>query len=176
MIYQLQFRKNMNVEGNPPPLQEPKPPIWLEMDDVPVGSLFVLVVAIFISGFYSNLNYLFVISGIVAYCACLLCFVLFLQANKRKSDEQDAISGHVEEEKFGKGTFVMGVFTILFGSVPTALGVLMAYPSILMTDKVLDSSGLEIAGATFGGLIVASIGLGLVLIGIVCIWEYINQK
>ena len=166
----------MNAEGNPPPLQEPKPPIWLEIDDIPVGSFFLLVVAIFISGISSNLNYLFVISGIVAYCACLLCAVLFLQANKRKADAEDAISGHVEEEKFGKGTFVMGVVTILFGSVPTVLGVLMAYPSILMNDKMLNSSGLGVAGATFGGLIVASIGLGLILIGLVCIWEYINQK
>ena len=166
----------MNAEGNLPPLQEPKAPIWLEIDDVPVGSFFVLVVAIFISGIYSNLNYLFVISGIVAYCACLLCFVLFLQANKRKADERDAISGHVTEETFGIGTFVMGVITILFGSVPTTLGILMAYPSIFMTDEMSNNSGLDIAGATFGGLIVASIGLGLILIGLVCIWEYINQK
>lgn len=166
----------MNAEGNPPPLQEPKPPIWLEIDDIPVGSFFLLVVAIFISGISSNLNYLFVISGIVAYCACLLCAVLGLQANKRKSDEIDAVSGHVEEEKFGKGTFVMGVVTILFGSVPTVLGVLMAYPSISMTDNILNSSGLDIAGTTFGGLFVASIGLGIILIGLVCIWEYINQK
>ena len=166
----------MNAEGNRPPLQEPKASIWLEMDDVPVESFFVLVVALFISGVFSNLNYLFVISGIVAYCACLLCFVLYLQANKRKTDEIDAVNGHVTEETFGKGTFVIGVITILFGSVPTALGVLMAYPSILMTDKMLNSSGLEIAGATFGGLIVASIGLGLILIGLVCIWEYLNQK
>lgn len=166
----------MNAEGNPPPLQEPKPPIWLEIDDIPVGSFFLLVVAIFISGISSNLNYLFVISGIVAYCACLLCAVLFLQANKRKADAEDAISGHVEEEKFGKGTFVMGIIAILFGSVPTTLGVLMAYPSISMTDNILNSSGLDIAGTTFGGLFVASIGLGLILIGLVCIWEYINQK
>ena len=166
----------MNAEGNPPPLQEPKPPIWLEIDDIPVGSFFLLVVAIFISGISSNLNYLFVISGIVAYCACLLCAVLFLQANKRKADAEDAISGHVEEEKFGKGTFVMGIIAILFGSVPTTLGVLMAYPSISMTDNILNSSGLNIAGTTFGGLFVASIGLGLILIGLVCIWEYINQK
>ena len=166
----------MNAEGNPPPLQEPKPPIWLEIDDIPVGSFFLLVVAIFISGISSNLNYLFVISGIVAYCACLLCAVLFLQANKRKADAEDAISGHVEEEKFGKGTFVMGIIAILFGSVPTTLGVLMAYPSISMTDNILNSSGLNIAGTTFGGLFVASIGLGLILIGLVCIWEYLNQK
>ena len=166
----------MNAEGNPPPLQEPKPPIWLEIDDIPVGSFFLLVVAIFISGISSNLNYLFVISGIVAYCACLLCGVLFLQANKRKADAEDAISGHVEEEKFGKGTFVMGIIAILFGSVPTTLGVLMAYPSISMTDNILNSSGLDIAGTTFGGLFVASIGLGIILIGLVCIWEYINQK
>jgi Ca2+/Na+ antiporter len=166
----------MNAEGNPPPLQEPKPPIWLEIDDIPVGSFFLLVVAIFISGISSNLNYLFVISGIVAYCACLLCAVLFLQANKRKADAEDAISGHVEEEKFGKGTFVMGIIAILFGSVPTTLGVLMAYPSISMTDNILNSSGLDIAGTTFGGLFVASIGLGLILIGLVCIWEYLNQK
>jgi Ca2+/Na+ antiporter len=166
----------MNAEGNPPPLQEPKPPIWLEIDDIPVGSFFLLVVAIFISGISSNLNYLFVISGIVAYCACLLCAVLFLQANKRKADAEDAISGHVEEEKFGKGTFVMGISAILFGSVPTTLGVLMAYPSISMTDNILNSSGLDIAGTTFGGLFVASIGLGIILIGLVCIWEYINQK
>jgi Ca2+/Na+ antiporter len=166
----------MNAEGNPPPLQEPKPPIWLEIDDIPVGSFFLLVVAIFISGISSNLNYLFVISGIVAYCACLLCAVLFLQANKRKADAEDAISGHVEEEKFGKGTFVMGIIAILFGSVPTTLGVLMAYPSISMTDNILNSSGLDIAGTTFGGLFVASIGLGIILIGLVCIWEYINQK
>lgn len=166
----------MNAEGNRPPLQEPKAPIWLEMDDVPVESLFVLVVALFISGVFSNLNYLFVISGIVAYCACLLCAVLGLQANKRKSDERDAMRGHVAEETFGKGTFVIGVIMIFFGSVPTTLGVLMAYPSIFMTDKMLNSSGLEIAGATFGGLIVASIGLGLILIGLVCIWEYVNQK
>jgi Ca2+/Na+ antiporter len=166
----------MNAEGNPPPLQEPKPPIWLEIDDIPVGSFFLLVVAIFISGISSNLNYLFVISGIVAYCACLLCAVLFLQANKRKADAEDAISGHVEEERFGKGTFVMGIIAILFGSVPTTLGVLMAYPSISMTDNILNSSGLDIAGTTFGGLFVASIGLGIILIGLVCIWEYINQK
>jgi Ca2+/Na+ antiporter len=166
----------MNAEGNPPPLQEPKPPIWLEIDDIPVGSFFLLVVAIFISGISSNLNYLFVISGIVAYCACLLCAILFLQANKRKADAEDAISGHVEEEKFGKGTFVMGIIAILFGSVPTTLGVLMAYPSISMTDNILNSSGLDIAGTTFGGLFVASIGLGIILIGLVCIWEYINQK
>ena len=166
----------MNAEGNPPPLQEPKPPIWLEIDDIPVGSFFLLVVAIFISGISSNLNYLFVISGIVAYCACLLCAGLFLQANKRKADAEDAISGHVEEEKFGKGTFVMGIIAILFGSVPTTLGVLMAYPSISMTDNILNSSGLDIAGTTFGGLFVASIGLGIILIGLVCIWEYINQK
>lgn len=45
-----------------------------------------------------------------------------------------------------------------------------------MTNKMLNSSGLDIAGATFGGLIVASIGFGLILIGLVCIWEYMNQK
>jgi PPE-repeat protein len=99
-----------------------------------------------------------------------------LQANKRKADAEDAISGHVEEEKFGIGTFVMGIIAILFGSVPTTLGVLMAYPSISMTDNILNSSGLDIAGTTFGGLFVASIGLGIILIGLVCIWEYINQK
>ena len=167
---------HMDAEQNVPALQEPKPPIWLELDDIPIGSFFILVAAIFVAGMYSNMNYLFVISGIVAYCACLLCAVLGLQANKRKSDEIDAVSGHVEEEKFGKGTFVMGIIAILFGSVPTTLGVLMAYPSILMNDKMLNSSGLGVAGATFGGLIVASIGLGLILIGLVCIWEYINQK
>ena len=166
----------MDAEQNVPALQEPKPPIWLELDDIPIGSFFILVAAIFVAGMYSNLNYLFVISGIVAYCACLLCAVLFLQANKRKADAEDAISGHVEEEKFGKGTFVMGIIAILFGSVPTTLGVLMAYPSISMTDNILNSSGLDIAGTTFGGLFVASIGLGIILIGLVCIWEYINQK
>lgn len=166
----------MNAEGNQPPLQEPKAPIWLEMDDVPVGSFFALVVAIFISGMYSNLSYLFVISGIVAFCACLLCVVLFLQANKRKADEIEAMSDNVTEETLGKGTFVIGIFMILLGSIPTLLGILMAYPSISMTDKMLNSSGLEIAGTTFGGLIVASIGLGLILIGLACIWEYLNQK
>lgn len=166
----------MDAEQNVPALQEPKPPIWLELDDIPIGSFFILVAAIFVAGMYSNMNYLFVISGIVAYCACLLCAVLFLQANKRKADAEDAISGHVEEEKFGKGTFVMGIIAILFGSVPTTLGVLMAYPSISMTDNILNSSGLDIAGTTFGGLFVASIGLGIILIGLVCIWEYINQK
>ena len=166
----------MAAEHNAPALQEPKPPIWLELDDIPIGSFFLLVVTIFISGVYSNLNYLFVISGIVAYCACLLCAVLGLQANKRKADERDAMRGHVAEETFGKATFVIGILMFLLGSVPTLLGILMAYPSIFMTDKMLNSSGLEIAGTTFGGLIVASIGLGLILIGLVCIWEYLNQK
>ena len=166
----------MASEQNIPAIQEPKPPIWLELDDIPIGSFFILVAAIFVAGMYSNLNYLFVISGIVAYCACLLCAVLGLQANKRKSVEIDAMNDNVTEETFGKGTFVIGIFMLILGAIPTLLGILMAYPSILMTDKMLNSSGLDVAGATFGGLIVASIGLGLILIGLVCIWEYLNQK
>ena len=80
------------------------------------------------------------------------------------------------EETFGKATFVVGLVMILFGTVPAILGILMAYPSIFMTDKMLNSAGLELAGSTFGGLSIASIGFGLILIGLVCIWDYLNQK
>lgn len=168
--------QHVSAEQNAPVFQEPPAPIWLELEDIPVGAFFILVVTTFMLGVFFEQNYWFVISGMVAYAECLLCFVLFLQANKRKADERDAINGHVTEETFGKATFVIGLVMILFGTVPAILGILMAYPSIFMTDKMLNSAGLELAGSTFGGLSIASIGFGLILIGLVCIWDYLNQK